>query len=162
MNQILYLCSGSCILVIRVKVTRSSTRASLSSRLLIVRLQPASSRYSQLAAVTSFSSRKDFAFAIWNWVSNILLGFWKSVTAHYRMFDFYLPCWLDVWSMCRESCVWQWAAGLVDSWRDTGRERERRSLLEDCHEPGREPAGSQCQSIGLRAELHRQTDKHTQ
>lgn len=38
-----YLCSGSCILVIRLKLTRSSTSASFSSRLL-TELQPASSR----------------------------------------------------------------------------------------------------------------------
>lgn len=61
-----YLCSGSCILVIMVKLTKSSTRASLSFRLLIGRLQPASSRYSQLTAMTSFSSSKDSASVIWN------------------------------------------------------------------------------------------------
>jgi len=59
-----HLCSGSCILVIMVKLTISSTRDCLSSRLLIGRLQPASSRYSQLTAMTFLRSSKDSAFAI--------------------------------------------------------------------------------------------------
>lgn len=61
-----HLCSGSCILVIMVKLTRSSTRFWLSSRLLTGRLQPASCRNSQLSSRTPRSSSKDLASEIWS------------------------------------------------------------------------------------------------